>query len=225
MRQHPWWTTTVALLVVSVIVLVYAGTRPSYDAYGWMGWGYQTLHGTLDLGGAPSWKPVPFLFTVPFALFGHYQLWLWMIAAVAIALAGCVFAGRIAYRLIGGAEPARRPAAVAGAVFAGLAVLGIQDYMHYILSAQSDPMLVTFCLAAIDSHLCGRYRWAFALGVLTALGRPEVWPFLGLYSVWAWWTKPSMRWMIFIGLALIPFMWFGIPWITCSFADAHSVAG
>src|SRR5207248_7239767 len=110
----------------------------------------------------------------------------------------------------------------AGAVFAGLAVLGIQDYMHYILSAQSDPMLVTFCLAAIDSHLCGRYRWAFVLGVLTALGRPEVWPFLGLYSVWAWWTKPSMRWMIFIGLALIPFMWFGIPWIT---NDRPNVAG
>ena len=49
-------------------------------------------------------------------------------------------------------------------MFAGVAVLGIQDYMHYILSVQSDPMIVTFCLAAIDCHLSGHPRWAFAFG-------------------------------------------------------------
>ena len=68
-------------------------------------WGYQTLHRSLDLGGAPSWKPLPYLFTVPFALFGHYQLWLWMITAASVALAGPVFAARIAFRLWGGSEP------------------------------------------------------------------------------------------------------------------------
>jgi hypothetical protein len=99
-------------------------------------------------------------------------------------------------------------------VFAGVAVLGLQDYMHYILSAQSDPMIVTFCLAGIDMLLTRRYRWAFVLGVLGSLGRPEVWPFLALFTLWAWFRVPSMRIMLAAGIALIGFMWFGIPWIT-----------
>jgi hypothetical protein len=100
--EHPGWATAVVLLVVSVVLVAWARTRPSYDAYGWLVWGYQTLHGTLDLGGAPSWKPLTYLFTVPLALFGHYEMWLWMFFSTAVALAGAVFAGRIAYRLSGG---------------------------------------------------------------------------------------------------------------------------
>ena len=184
-------------------------------------WGYQTLHLSLNLGGAPSWKPLPYLFTVPYALAGHYELWLWMITAVAVSLAGSVFAGRIAYRVTRGAaadsdasQPIRRNAPVAAAIFAGVAVLGLEGYMHYILSVQSDPMIVTFCLAAIDMYLCGRYRWALVFLVLGSLGRPEVWPFLGLYSIWAWFKVPAIRWMVCGAIAVVGFMWFGIPWIT-----------
>jgi hypothetical protein len=230
-RDHPWWTTTAGIVVLSAILVAWARTRPSYDAYGWLVWGYQTLHLTLDLGGAPSWKPLPYLFTVPYALLGHYELWLWMITAVAISLSGAVFGGRIAYRLTvgsvdpagegsiasspgGSVDPTRRYAAWAAAGFAGAAVLGLEGYAHYILSVQSDPMIVTFTLAAIDSHLSGRPRLAFALGVLASLGRPESWPFLGLYSIWAWRRIPSMRWLLYAGVALIAFMWFGIPTIT-----------
>ena len=75
-------------------------------------------------------------------------------------------------------------------------------------------MIVTFCLAAIDCHLSGRYRCAFALGALGSLGRPEVWPLLVLYSLWAWLRVPSMRWIVLADIAIIAFMWFGIPWIT-----------
>ncbi|MBV9466891.1 MAG: hypothetical protein JO206_11415 [Solirubrobacterales bacterium] len=212
-RQHPWWTVAIGLVAVSGVFVLWAGTRPGYDPYGWLVWGYQTLHLTLDLGGAPSWKPLPYLFTVPFAVFGHYALYLWMVTCVAVSLAGAVFAGRIAYRLVGPGGRGRYPA-IAAAVFAGLAVLGLEDYMHDILSAQSDPMIVTFCLAAIDCHLLGRYRWAFVLGVLAALGRPEAWPFLGLYAIWAWRRIPSMRWLLYGGAAVILFTWFGIPEIT-----------
>jgi hypothetical protein len=218
--EHPWLSTGVVIVAVSTLLVAWARTRPSYDAYGWMVWGYQTLHGSLDLGGAPSWKPVPFLFTVPFALFGHYQLWLWMVTACAVALAGPVFGARIAFRLCGGREPRdelpplRRFAPYAAAFVAGAAVLGIEDYSHYILSSQSDPMLVTFLLAALDMGLLGRYRWALVFAVLTGLGRPEVWPFLGLFMLWCWFKVPGMRWMVIAGVVLIAFMWFGIPTIT-----------
>jgi hypothetical protein len=218
--EHAWLSIGVLLLVVSAILIVWARTRPSYDAYGWLVWGHQTLHLSLDLGGAPSWKPMPYLFTVPFALFGRDQMWLWMLTAVTVALAGPVFAGRIAFRLSGGSErrgdpdPMRRYASGTAAIFAGAAVLGIEKYFHYILSVQSDPMLVTFVLAAIDMFLIGRYRWTLLFGLLAALGRPEVWPFLGLFMLWAWFRVPRMRWMLVGSVAVIGFMWFGIPDIT-----------
>jgi len=222
MRRRVWVVCGIGLVVFSTLLLLWARTRPGYDPYGWLVWGYQTVHLSLDLGGAPSWKPMPYLFTVPYAFAGHrYELRLWMITAVTVSLAGSIFAARIAYRLSGGgpgggspSERGQRYAPVAAAIFAGVAVLGLEDYMHYILSVQSDPMLVTFCLAAVDMHLCGRYRWAFVFGVLGSLGRPEVWPFLGLYSIWVWFRVPSMRLMLVAGIALIVFMWFGIPWIT-----------
>jgi hypothetical protein len=74
--------------------------------------------------------------------------------------------------------------------------------------------VVTLCLAAIDCHLGKHPRWAFVLGVLAALARPEVWPFIGLYAIWAWRTIPSMRWLVYAGLAAIPLLWFGVPTIT-----------
>ena len=218
--EHPWLSTSAVILLVSAVLTLWARTRPSYDAYGWMTWGHETLHLSLNLGGAPSWKPVPFLFTVPYALAGHYQLWLWMITATAVALGGPVFAARIAYRLVGGSalrldpDPIRRYAPWVAALVAAAGVLGIEDYFHYILSSQSDPMIVTFTLAAIDMCLIGRYRWTLLFGVLAALGRPEVWPFLGLFGLWAWFKLPSMRWMLLAGAAVVLFMWFGIPTIT-----------
>lgn len=202
------------IVVLSAAIVVWARTRPGFDPYGWLVWGHQTLTLSLDTNAAPSWKPLPYLFTVPFALFGHYQVWLWMITSLAISLSGVVFAGRIAYRLTARGSSGRRyPALVAG-VFAGFGVLGIQDYSHYLLSAQSDPMIVALCLGAIDCYLSRRHRWAFVLGTLAALGRPEVWPFLGLYTLWAWRAIPPMRRLIVAGIAVLLVLWFGIPALT-----------
>jgi hypothetical protein len=211
-RRQPAIVTAIALLVLSAVIVVIADTRPGFDPYGWLVWGHQTITLSLNTNAAPSWKPLPYLLTVPFALAGHYQMWLWMIASVAIALAGPVFAGRIAYRLT--ASPERRYAAIAAGVFAGAALLGIRDYWHYILSAQSDPTIVTLTLGAVDCHLSKRPRWAFALAVLASLGRPEIWPFLGLYAIWAWRTIPAMRAFIAGGIVVLLALWFGIPALT-----------
>jgi hypothetical protein len=202
-----------AIAAFSILLVVWARTRPGFDPYGWLVWGHQTVVGSLDTNAAPSWKPLPYLFTVPYALAGHYQVWLWLFTSVAVSLSGVVFAARIAYKLT--AAPAdRRYAGVIAGAFAGLALLGIQDYAHYILSAQSDPMIVALCLAAVDAHLSGRPRWAFVLGALASLGRPEVWPFLGLYTIWAWRTIPSMRKLMVGGVVVLLLLWFGIPALT-----------
>ncbi len=220
-RSHPWPLAAAALLAASTALVLWAGTRPGYDPYGWLVWGKLTIHWSLDTNGAPSWKPLPYLFTVPYAVAGHYALWLWMISSVAISLSGVIFAWRIAFRLTK-AAPERRYAAYAAGAFAAVALLGIRDYAHFILSAQSDTMIVSLCLAAIDCQLSGRRRWSFWLWALAGLGRPEAWPFLGLYSLWLWRSMPSYRRAIVAGLAAIPLLWFGIPALT---ANSWFVAG
>lgn len=213
-RTHPWWAVVVLLGIVGVVVVVWARTRPSFDAYGWLVWGHQALAGSLNTNAAPSWKPLPFVFTVPYAMFGHYELWLWMLTSVSISLAGAIFAARLAYRLTLAGIHERRWAAAVGGAFAAVSLLLIQDWWHYALSAQSDTMIVALCLAAVDSHLCDRHRLAYALGVLAALGRPEVWPFLGLYAIWAWRAIPAMRRTILLGASAIALLWFGVPTLT-----------
>jgi hypothetical protein len=203
----------VLVIVVSTLFVVLTGMRPGYDAFGWLVWGRQLLHWNLNTDGAPSWKPMTFLFTLPYALAGRGAMWLWMVTAVAGAFAGCVLAGRIAYRLAG-PFPGRRYAPYVAAGFAGVGVLGIDGYSHQVLIANSDPMNVTLCLAAIDCHLSKRPRLAFAMLVLASLGRPEAWAFAGLYALWAWRAVPSMRALAVVGVALIPALWFVIPALT-----------
>ena len=225
--RNAQWTVigAIVLLVASLAIVLWAKTRPSFDSYGWLVWGHQTLSGSLNTNAAPSWKPLPYIFTVPYALFGHYEMWLWMVTCLAITLGGSVAAGRIAYRLTlaapSGEDPQRgdgdtrvRYAGILAGVFAAVALVGIQDWWHYVLSAQSDTMIAALCLGAIDCHLSGRPRWAFVLGGLASLGRPEVWPFLALYSIWAWRAIPSMRWLIASGIVVLLLLWFGIPAIT-----------
>jgi hypothetical protein len=216
-----WVLGAVGLLLISTVIVLAARVRPGYDPYGWLVWGHLTVHLALDTNGAPSWKPLPFLATVPFALTGHYALWLWMIGSVAVSLSGFVFAWRIAFRLTD-APPERRYASYAAGLFAAIALALIANYTHFILSAQSDTMIVSLCLAAIDCWLSGRLRWGFWLWVLAALGRPEAWPFLGLYTIWIWRRRPGMHRELIAGLAVVPLLWFGIPALT---AKSFFIAG
>jgi hypothetical protein len=211
LRAGAWALVAVVVVGLAVLFVELTDMRPEYDAYGWLVWGRQTLHWNLDTNGAPSWKPLTFLFTVPYALAGNTQPWLWMVTSVAAAFAGPVFAARIAWRL---AAPAPRYARAFAGVLAGLGVLGIVGYWPLILISNADPLIVTLCLAAIDAHLSGRPRMAFALLVLAGLGRPEAWLFIGLYALWAWRSAPRMRLMILAGVAIIPAMWFGISALT-----------
>jgi hypothetical protein len=210
MRRHPWWAVALAVIVVSALLVEWAGTRPGFDPYGWLVWGHQATTLSLDTNAAPSWKPLPFLFTTVYALAGHYELGLWMVTSTAVSLSGVIFAGRIVYRLTD-APPERRWAGIVAGVLAGAMLLGFSNYFHYVLSSQSDPMILALCLGAIDCHVHERPRAAFVLGVLAALGRPEVWPFLGLYSLWQWRRRAEMRALLIGGWVIVVLLWFGIP--------------
>jgi hypothetical protein len=188
--------------------------RPSYDAFGWLDWGRQVLHWNLNTDGAPSWKPLPFLFTLPYAVLGaNPQVWLWSVTATAATLAGAVFGARITYRLTG-PSPQRPWAPYVAGAFAGLAVLGINGYSEQVLIANSDPMIVSLCLAAIDAELSGHPRLAWAALVLAALGRPEAWAPAAVYAAWSWRRRPALRPLLLAGAVVIPVAWFTVPALT-----------
>ncbi len=217
--RYRWVLTAAGLLLVSLLIVLYARARPGYDPYGWLVWGKLTIHLALDTNGAPSWKPLPYLFTVPFAVVGHYALWLWMVTSVAISLSGPIFAWRIAFRVTD-SRPERRYASYIAGLFAAVFVFAMQDpvgnynYTHYILSAESDTMIVSICLIAVDLHLMGHHKAAFWLWWLGSLGRPEVWPYYGLAGLWLWWKRPAYRPWLYASLVGLAFLWFGIPGLT-----------
>jgi hypothetical protein len=228
--RYRWVLIAAGLLIVSLAVVLYARTRPGYDPYGWLVWGKLTVHLKLDTNGAPSWKPLPYLFTVPYAVVGHYALWLWMVTSVAISLSGVIFAWRIAFRLTY-SRPERRYASYVAGLCAGLFLFAMQDpvgnfnYTHYLLSAESDTMIVSICLLAVDLHLSGHHKAAFWIWWLGSLGRPEVWPFYGLAGLWLWRYVPSYRRWLYASLVLLAFLWFGIPGLSSkSFLTAGNIA-
>ncbi len=185
--------------------------RPSYDAMGWLVWGHQVLHWNLNTDGAPSWKPLTFLFTLPYALTGHSaQLWLWTVTAVTGAVAAVLLAGRLAYRLATGPRWTR----LLGAAVAAGGVASLATLLHQTLIANSDPLIVALLLGAIDCHLSGRRRAALALLWLAGLGRPETWALLVLYAAWGVRTR-RLAWPLAVGsLAATPVAWFLVPGLT-----------
>jgi hypothetical protein len=201
------------LVVVSVAFVVLTGMRPSYDPYGWLVWGRQALDWKLNTDGAPSWKPLTFLVTLPYSLLGGAAMWLWMVTSVTGTFAACVCAAEIAFRLTG-PSPQRPSAPVAAAAFAAGAVLAVDGYWNLTLEANSDPLIIALLLGAIDAQLGERPRLAFVLLVLAALGRPEVWVFVGLDGLWAWRARRSMGLLVAAGVALIPILWFSVPVLT-----------
>jgi hypothetical protein len=210
-RDHPF---LVATLVCTALAAISAGvlpTVPSYDPWSWVVWGREVFdpHLSFFVGGGPSWKPLPVVFTAVFGLFGGAAPTLWVIAARTGGLLGVVAAYRLASRLTG----ERHWSIVAGLIAAAGVVL-TQDWAYYMFRGTSEPMLIGTSLWAIDRHLDRRYASAFVLGVATALLRPEAWPLLGVYAIWLWIREPRLRVLIVAGLVAVPVGWFVPPWIS-----------
>jgi hypothetical protein len=205
-------------LAFGALSLLYPST-PSYDPWGWLLWGREILHANLNTVGANTFKPLPVLFTLPFALLGKAQPDLWLV----VARAGMVFAIAMAFRLAAritvwfGAGPAGRrglsrvlgygPAVLAGSV-AALTVLISPQYIRNGALGYSECLGAGLVLLAIDRHLDDKPRQSFLIGFFPALDRPEIWPFWGLYGLYLWRRDPGARRLIVALFALVPVLWF-----------------
>lgn len=198
-----------------------APSTPSYDPWSWTLWGREIVHGHLVITATgTSWKPLPMIFTIPFALLGHAVAPnLWLMVARAGAVAAVLMAFRLAYRLAAAIATARlegedgaavrAPAILAGLV--ALVALGFAAKGAYITDnglGYSEALATTLLLVAIDCVLDGRHRAAFLVGFLVALDRPEIWLFWLPYGLWLARRDRPMRGVVLACVALQPVAWF-----------------
>ena len=191
------------LLLAGLSLLV--PSAPTTDPWGWIVWGREILHHDFStvVPGAPSWKPLPVIVTVPLALAGGAAPTLWLLVARAGALASLVVAGRLAHRLAG------RWAAV-------LAILGLVLSMHWLRAGAhgyTEPLAIALLLAAVDRHLSRRSRQALVLVAVVALSRPEAWLLVGLYGIWLW-RRGELHPLLLASVMLaVPALWVVPDWI------------
>jgi hypothetical protein len=197
---RPWRLLLLACLALATLSLLLPSV-PTYDPWAWIIWGREILHGDLVTTTGPSWKPLPVIFTTPFSLLGDDGA---PLAWLAIARAGGILAIAMAYRL-----GARLAGPIAGAIAAAALFLA-DDFIFNFARGNSEGILVAVCLWALERHLDGRPKDAFALGLAAALLRPEVWPFIGLYGLYVLYRDRSVRTLALVvggGLGL-GLLWF-----------------
>ena len=158
----------VAVLALALLSVALPATV-QHDAGGWVDWGREIVHGTLDTVWYPSWKPLPVLVTAPAALAGSAAPTVWLVAARAGAIAGVALAAWTASRAAGGAG--RRRGGDRGRVHAGLA--GVRARR----AGGADRPRARARRARLRVAR-GRPRAALGLLALAALGRVEAWALL-----------------------------------------------
>jgi hypothetical protein len=172
--------------------------QPTYDPWAWIIWGREILHADLVTTSGPSWKPLPVLFTTPFALAGDVAPQLWVL----VARAGGLLALAMTYRL--GARLAGRWAGAIAVVALALA----DEFVRNFARGNSEGLLVALCLWAVERHLDGRRHDALVLGAAAGLLRPEVWPFLALYGLWLMARDRGSRPLVLGAGVLTVLLWF-----------------
>lgn len=197
-RARPWRLLVLGCLVVAALAHLLPAA-PTYDPWAWIIWGREITELALDTRTGPSWKPLPVLFTTPFALAG--DTWapeLWLVVAQAGGLLAFAFTYRLAARLAGWP---------AGAIAAAGLILA-DEFIRNFARGNSEGLLVGLCLWAVERHVDERRRDAFLLGVAAGLLRPELWPFLLVYGAWLMWREPRARTLVVGSGVLTLVLWF-----------------
>ncbi|MBV9915498.1 MAG: hypothetical protein JO153_03275 [Solirubrobacterales bacterium] len=227
--QRLYLTLAAAGLVIGALSLVIPST-PSYDPWAWLVWGREIVHLNLQTTGGPTWKPLPMIFTTVFAPFGSAAPDLWLIVARAGAVMAAAMVFKLAFRLVKGIAGAwsgdrgstsmagagtagsSQPLVIAPAVLAGLiasASLILSDgFIADNALGYSEGLMTALVLIALELHLDGKPRLAFAVGFAAALDRPEIWLLWGPYGLWLWWKDPGARKLVLALFVLIPVLWF-----------------
>lgn len=196
-RRTPVVVVAAAILAVGLASFLFPSSA-TYDAWSWIVWGREIVHGELNTLSGPSWKPLPVVVTTIAAPLGSIAPDVWVLAARLGAITGVVLAFLIARRLGG---------LVAG-VFAAVSLGAAPWWVWNGWLANSEGLLVAVVLGAILAELDGRRRLAFACGIAAGLLRPEAWPFVLLYALWlAWRGDGRERALIAAGLAILPLAW------------------
>jgi hypothetical protein len=199
-RARPWRLVVLGCLVLAALAH-FLPAGPTYDPWAWITWGREITEWDLDTRTGPSWKPLPVLFTTPFALAGDSAApGLWLVVAQAGGLLALAFTYRLAARLAGWP---------AGLIAAGGLLLA-DEFIRNFARGNSEGLLVGLCLWAVERHLDGRRRDAFLLGVAAGLLRPELWPFLLLYGAWLIWTDPGAR-VLVVGAGVLTLVAWFVP--------------
>jgi hypothetical protein len=200
-----------ACLVVAAVSLLLP-SQPSYDPLAWLMWGREIVNFNLDTSGGPSWKPLPVVFTTLVAPFVKIDpdipVALWMVVARAGSLLALAMAFRLASRLAGWG--------IAGVLAGAIAVVALAltpDWFQFTAHGSEAPIAIAFMLWAIERHLDGKVGHAVVLGTLTCLLRPELFPFLALYGLWAWFARPHLRWLLVGAFVILPLAWVVPEWI------------
>lgn len=177
---------------------------PTTDPWGWIVWGRELLAGELntDVGGSPSWKPLPVAFTTVLALLGDAAPEGWLFIARALGLAGVVLAYLAARRMAGRA---------AGVVAAAALVLSA-GWVRGLEHGYTEPLVIAALLGALLAWLAGRPGVCLALAIAASLARPELWPLaIGVLLVaGAAMPRRAVGWT---AVALVPVLWIGVDWL------------
>jgi glycosyl transferase family 87 len=199
-KARPWKLLVLACFGLAALSLLLPSV-PTYDPWAWIIWGREITQWDLVTTNGPSWKPLPVLFTTPFALAGDDGApALWLVVARASGLLAFAMAYRLGARLAG---------PWAGAI-AAVALILSDEFIFNFARGNSEGMLVALVLWAVERHLDGRFDHAFLLGLAAALLRPEVWPFWGLYGLWLLLRHRDSRTavLVFGGAAAALVLWF-----------------
>ena len=170
------------------------------DPWGWVVWGREVAHLTLDTsGGPPSWKPLPVLFTTPLSLLGGAAPTVWLLLARSAGIGALLLTFLLARRIAG--WPA--------GILAALAVPLLPEAMHGFLHGYSEGLLLCLVLGAVGLHIRDRVGAALALGTLAALDRPEAWAAAAAYAGWAWRRGRVSPRALAAAVAIPPILWLG----------------
>jgi hypothetical protein len=174
-----------------------------YDAWSWMVWARELLHGDLQTAGGPAIKALPVIVMAPLTPLGGAAPLLWLALMRISALVALVLAYRVGERLGGW---------IAGLTAAVLLVVG-PDLYRTALYGSAEPLLVVLVLAAAERFLAGRPRAALVLLGAGGLIRPELWPIVGVLALLVCVERRRLDPVVLASAVVSPAIWLSLVWV------------